>query len=155
MKVRIAGVFAGLLAGLLFAGFGGVGENVSAQPGAAVGGGKDGGKMKFEIFTDKMEEFRWKLKSADDKILAVAGQGYKTKQSAKDGIESVKKIFAGGKGKIETYEDKAKQHRWRVIASNGNNIASSPGGFKEKADCDKAIEAIRAGLPTAAVEELK
>ena len=155
MKVRIAGVFALLLAGLLFAGFGGIVETVSAQPGAAVGGGKDGGKMKFEIFEDKAMEFRWRLKNAEGKNLATPGQGYKNKQSAKDGIESVKKIFAGGKGKIETYEDKAKQHRWRVIASNGNEIANSSGGFKEKADCEKAIEAVKVGLPTATVEEVK
>ena len=117
--------------------------------------GKAAGKLKFEIYKDKAEEFRWRLVGADGKAAAVSGQGYTTKQSCKDGVESVKKNGASDKAKFEVYEDKGKDFRWRLLATNGNNIASSSGSFKSKTDCEAAIAALKKGLAGAAVEEIK
>ncbi len=48
---------------------------------------------KFEIFQDKKGEFRFRLKATNgEKILA--SEGYKTKDSCKNGIESVRKNAA-------------------------------------------------------------
>jgi len=44
---------------------------------------------KFEIIKDKSGEFRFHLKAANGEIIA-ASQGYKTKASALNGVESVK-----------------------------------------------------------------
>ncbi len=45
---------------------------------------------KFELYTDKSGEFRFRLKATNGEIIAVS-EGYKTKTSALNGIESVKK----------------------------------------------------------------
>lgn len=45
---------------------------------------------KFEVYTDKAGEFRFRLKATNGQIIAV-GEGYKAKASCLNGIESVKK----------------------------------------------------------------
>ena len=45
---------------------------------------------KFEIYTDKAGEFRFRLKAKNGQIIAVS-EGYKTMRSCTNGIESVKK----------------------------------------------------------------
>jgi hypothetical protein len=43
---------------------------------------------KFEVFTDKSDEFRFRLVAPNGEII-VASQGYKSKEGAMDGIKSV------------------------------------------------------------------
>ncbi len=45
---------------------------------------------KFEVYTDKAGEFRFRLKARNGQIVAVS-EGYKKKPSCLNGIESVKK----------------------------------------------------------------
>lgn len=45
---------------------------------------------KFEMYTDKAGEYRFRLKARNGQIIAVS-EGYKTKASCLNGIESVKK----------------------------------------------------------------
>ncbi|MBN1691624.1 MAG: YegP family protein [Dehalococcoidia bacterium] len=45
---------------------------------------------KFELYKDKKGEYRWKLLATNGQVIAV-GEGYTSKDSAKKGIESVKK----------------------------------------------------------------
>ena len=45
---------------------------------------------KFEIYTDKAGEFRFRLKATNGQIIATS-EGYKAKASCLNGIESVKK----------------------------------------------------------------
>jgi uncharacterized protein YegP (UPF0339 family) len=47
--------------------------------------------MKFHIYKDAHGEWRWRLKSANGRIIADSSEGYSSKQSCKDGIELVKK----------------------------------------------------------------
>ena len=46
---------------------------------------------KFELYTDKRGETRFRLKANNGQIIASSGEGYKTKTAALNGIESVKK----------------------------------------------------------------
>ena len=45
---------------------------------------------KFEVYTDKAGEFRFRLKATNGQVIAVS-EGYKTEKSCLNGIESVKK----------------------------------------------------------------
>ena len=45
---------------------------------------------KFEIYQDKAEEYRFRLKAANGEIIAKS-QGYTTKANCKNGIDSVQK----------------------------------------------------------------
>ncbi len=51
---------------------------------------------KFEIYTDKKGEFRYRLKATNGQIIAV-GEAYKSKKSCLGGVESVRKNAANGK----------------------------------------------------------
>ena len=46
---------------------------------------------KFELYTDAKGEFRWRLVASNGQTIAAGGEGYKSKESAKAGIDSVKK----------------------------------------------------------------
>lgn len=45
---------------------------------------------KFEMYTDKKGEFRFRLKAKNGQIIAT-GEGYKAKAGCKNGIESIRK----------------------------------------------------------------
>ena len=45
---------------------------------------------KFEVYTDKAGEFRFRLKARNGQVIAVS-EGYTSKANCKNGIESVKK----------------------------------------------------------------
>ena len=45
---------------------------------------------KFEVYTDKAGEFRFRLKAKNGEIIA-AGEGYTTKSGCKNGIESIRR----------------------------------------------------------------
>lgn len=49
---------------------------------------------KFELYKDKAGEYRFRLKAANGETIA-ASEGYKSKTSALNGIESVKTNAAG------------------------------------------------------------
>jgi hypothetical protein len=57
---------------------------------------------KFEIYKDKAGEFRWRLVHTNGQAIASSGDGYKTKASATNGINSVKENAPGA-----TIEDKS------------------------------------------------
>jgi uncharacterized protein YegP (UPF0339 family) len=111
------------------------------------------GKLKFEIYQDAAKEYRWRLKGTDDKLLATAGQGYSAKADCRKGVERM--MTSLDKEKFEVYEDKGKDFRWRLKASNGQIVAASSGGYPTMADCDKAIDLIKKGVSKAEVIEEK
>ena len=45
---------------------------------------------KFQIYKDKIGEFRWRLTHTNGHIIANSGEGYTTKVNAMGGIKSVK-----------------------------------------------------------------
>lgn len=45
---------------------------------------------KFEVYKDKAGEYRFRLKSGNGQVIAVS-EGYKSKTSCMNGIESIKK----------------------------------------------------------------
>ena len=46
---------------------------------------------KFELYKDKSGEYRWRLKATNGQTIASSGEGYSTKASALNGIDSVKR----------------------------------------------------------------
>ncbi len=45
----------------------------------------------FELFEDDAGEWRWHLRHDNGNIIADSGEGYATKQKARQGLESVKR----------------------------------------------------------------
>ena len=61
-------------------------DQTVAEPAAAA-------KPKFEVYTDKAGEFRFRLKARNGEIIA-ASEGYTAKASCLNGVESVRKNAA-------------------------------------------------------------
>ena len=55
---------------------------------------------KFEVYTDKAGEFRFRLKATNGQVIATS-EGYKKMASCLKGIESVKKNAADAKVVVE------------------------------------------------------
>ena len=111
------------------------------------------GKLTFEVYKDKAGEYRWRLKAANSKILAVPEDAYKNHADAKKAIESIRDHVA--KMKTEYYQDKAKEYRWRLKATNGRVMARSSEGYKEKKSAQSAVALVRSGVKSATVVEKK
>jgi amphi-Trp domain-containing protein len=54
-----------------------------------------GSDATFEIFRDKADEHRWRLRHDNGNVIADGGQGYASKQKAKQGLNSVKSNAPG------------------------------------------------------------
>jgi uncharacterized protein YegP (UPF0339 family) len=51
---------------------------------------------KFEVYQDKAEQFRFRLKAGNGQVIAT-GEGYTSKAACLNGIESIKKNAADAK----------------------------------------------------------
>jgi len=47
--------------------------------------------MKFIIYRDVIKEYRWRLRAANNKILADSGEGYYNKDDLKSAIQLIKR----------------------------------------------------------------
>lgn len=56
--------------------------------------------------------------------------------------------------KFVLFQDNAGEWRWRLQHSNGNTVADSGEGYKNKGDATHEIENLKAGISAAPVEEL-
>jgi amphi-Trp domain-containing protein len=54
-----------------------------------------GSDATFELFADSADKWRWRLRHDNDNIIADCGQGYSSKQKAKQGLHSVQKNVSG------------------------------------------------------------
>jgi uncharacterized protein YegP (UPF0339 family) len=108
-------------------------------------------KLKIELYKDGAGEFRFRIKAGNGEILATSGEGYKKKDSAKNAIERIQKD--PDKLIWDLYEDKKNEHRFRIKAKNGNILASSSEGYKDKTDAVKAMTNIKENAKDAEISE--
>ncbi|MFC7071328.1 HVO_2922 family protein [Halobaculum lipolyticum] len=47
-------------------------------------------KATFEVYRDRVDEWRWRLVHDNGNVIADSGEGYASKQKAREGIRSVK-----------------------------------------------------------------
>ena len=52
---------------------------------------KVGGKLRLEVYKDKKNEYRWRLIGANNKIVAVSSESYKTKYGLTKTIRNIRK----------------------------------------------------------------
>ena len=55
--------------------------------------------------------------------------------------------------KFVLYRDHKGEYRWRLVATNGNTVADSGEGYKNRKDCLATIESIQKSAAAAPVEE--
>jgi len=52
-------------------------------------------RARFELYRDRAEEWRWRLRHHNGNIIADGGEGYNRKRSARNGLESVRRNAPG------------------------------------------------------------
>lgn len=105
---------------------------------------------KFEIYTDKREEFRFRLKAGNGQTILV-GQGYKTKASCLNGVESVKKNSQDD-SKFERLVSKSEQPYFNLKATNGQVIGNSE-MYSSSSSMENGIASVMKNAPIAEVVE--
>lgn len=78
---------------------------------------------KFEIYTDKKGEFRYRLKAGNGEII-LSGQGYKSSASCANGVASVQKN-SGDEARYERKMSSSGKHYFVLKAANHQVIGQS------------------------------
>jgi len=111
----------------------------------------------FYRFSLQAANYQTVLTSKNYTTLATCREGLETiKKNAQSPIEdkTLKKASTALKNpKYEIYFDKADKYRYRLIASNGLNIAMAEDGYATKAGCINGINAISRAATDAQVDE--
>jgi uncharacterized protein YegP (UPF0339 family) len=97
----------------------------------------------FQLYRDEGGKHRWRLLHRNGGILADSGQGYSSRQKAKQGIESVQaNVAEGGNAEFDIYEDEAGEYRFRLVHGNGNIIAAGAPGHDSKSGAIEAADTL-------------
>lgn len=102
---------------------------------------------KFQILTSNNSQFYFNLKAKNGEIILTASETYKTKQSCKDGIASVK-VNAP---KDERYERKG-TYTFNLKAANGLILGKGQNYSSAQAR-DNGIAAVKRDAPDAPIED--
>jgi uncharacterized protein YegP (UPF0339 family) len=105
---------------------------------------------KFEVYTDKKGETRFRLKAGNGQVI-LASEGYKKKASAMNGIESVRKNSAS-EARFEKKKSKNGKSMFNLKASNGQVIGTSE-MYESEASCDNGIASVMKNAPDAKVDD--
>jgi hypothetical protein len=106
---------------------------------------------KFEIYSDKAGEFRFRLKASNGQNI-LASEGYKAKSACMNGIESVKKN-AVEDARYEKKETKAGKYSFNLKAGNHQVIGTSQ-SYETEASRDSGIASVKKNAPDAKVVEV-
>lgn len=106
---------------------------------------------KFEIYTDKAGEFRFRLKASNGQNI-LASEGYKSKSSCKNGVDSVKKNAADD-ARYERKETKAGKYAFNLKSGNHQVIGTSQ-SYTTVDSRDNGIASVKSSAPDATVEDI-
>ena len=106
---------------------------------------------KFEIYTDKAGEYRFRLKAGNGQII-LASEGYKQKASCENGVASVQKN-APEDARYERKETKSSGQMFNLKATNGQVIGTSE-SYTSTSARENGIESVKKNAPDAKVEDL-
>lgn len=108
--------------------------------------------MKFEIYqSEKSQEYYFRLKAGNGQII-LGSEGYKTKASALNGAESVRKN-AQDESKFEVKEAKNGKWHFNLKATNGQVIGSSQ-LYASESGMKNGMESVMKNAPGAEVVDL-
>ena len=128
-------------------------------------------KAAFRRYVDSEDKHRWRLVHDNGNIIADGGEGYASKQKAKQGLESVRSNAPGAAvvdlsseesidspddgsdAVFELFEDSAGEYRWRLVHDNGNIIADGGQGYSSKQKAKQGLRSVKRNVPGAAVED--
>jgi uncharacterized protein YegP (UPF0339 family) len=104
--------------------------------------GDKASKYTFEVYKDKANEWRWRLRSSNGQLVASSTGAYPDEKAVDAAIEHIKKDL--DKYKFEVFEDTSKEFRWRLTDATGKVVAGPGEGYKNKADAERGMEFLKA-----------
>ncbi|ADY12819.1 YegP family protein [Sphaerochaeta globosa] len=120
---------------------------------------------KFVITKTPKGFFRFSLQAANYQTV-LTSKNYSSLATCRDGVETIKKnalapvedqtvknTEALKYPKYEVYFDTAGKYRYRLLASNGQNVAMAEDGYATKSGCLNGIDAISRAAVDATVDE--
>lgn len=105
---------------------------------------------KFEVYTDKSGAFRFRLKAGNGQTI-LTSQGYASKASALNGIESVK-TNAETRGNFDCKTTDAGTS-FNLLAANKQVIGSSQ-VYSSESSCETGVESVRSNAAEAEVVDI-
>ena len=125
-------------------------------------------KATFELYEDAGGQWRWRLVHDNGNNIADSGQGYASKQKARQGLESVKRTAPDAavvdqstdeavdpdeisEATFELYEDTEGGWRWRLVHTNGNIVADCGHGYSSKQKARQGLGSVTQNAPGAEV----
>ena len=106
---------------------------------------------KFELFQGKDKKHYFRLKATNGETI-LSSQGYKSKASCLNGIESVRKN-SNRDGAAETKKAKNGQTYFVIKAGNGQVVGTSE-RYKSTSACSNGIKSVGKNAPKAKVAEV-
>ena len=106
---------------------------------------------KFEITTRKNGEFQFNLKASNGQVI-LTSQGYKTKDSCLNGVESVKKN-SQNKARFDKKVAANGKPFFNLMATNGQVIGSSQ-MYASDTTCASGIASVMKNAPEAKIVDL-
>ncbi|MDX9727338.1 MAG: YegP family protein [Bacteroidales bacterium] len=108
---------------------------------------------KFEVYqSGKNKEFRFRLK-ADNGQTILSSEGYTTKASCMNGIESVKKNASDVK-RFSKSTTPTNMFRFAITAAN-NQIIGTSQNYKSESGRDNGIESVKKNAAKADIKEIE
>lgn len=105
----------------------------------------------FEIYKDKKGEFRFRLKAKNGQNI-LASEGYTTKASCENGIESVRKN-SQNEAMFDKLETESGKFRFNLKSGNGQVIGVSQ-SYENESGRANGIESVAKNAKDAEVKEL-
>jgi len=106
---------------------------------------------KFECYTDKAGEFRFRLKAGNGNNI-LASEGYKSKSSRDNGIESVRKNCGDAARYVKETTPTGK-YRFNLTAKNNQVIGTSQ-NYESESGRNNGIKSVGTTAPDATVVEV-
>ncbi len=126
-------------------------------------------QARFELYADRSDEWRWRLRHRNGNLIAGSGEGYTRKHNAQKGMQSVRRNALGAetlmfeeetelpaeeetfepveeresRATFELQEDSAGEYRWRLRHDNGNILGDGGEGYTSRSNARRAIDRIR------------
>lgn len=126
-------------------------------------------QARFELYQDRGDEWRWRLRHRNGNVIADSGEGYTRKHNAKKGLQSVRRNALGAELRLidtvdelpsetesitlpaeresqatfEVYEDQAGEFRFRLRHDNGNILADSGEGYQSSSNVRRALDRLQ------------
>jgi uncharacterized protein YegP (UPF0339 family) len=105
---------------------------------------------KFEIYKDKSDGFRFRLKASNGQNI-LGSESYKAKSGCTNGIESVRKN-ASDDGRYQRKETKAGKYLFTLKAGN-NQIIGIGQSYESVKSRDNGIESVKNHAPGAGMDD--